>query len=41
MNVIMNPKTIFTVHGVLNLLHGLMFFFGGEAMFREAVSDIT
>ena len=41
MNVIMNPKIIFTVLGVLNLVHGLMFFFGGEAMYREAAPDIT
>ena len=40
MNVIISPETIFTVTGVLMLLHGAMFFFGAEDLAATGVPNI-
>ena len=45
MNTLKNPKVIFIVIGVINLLHGLLFFFGGAEVLtasfpeREEISE--
>ena len=41
MNVIMSPKTVFTVTGILMLLHGIMFFFGARDMVTTGVPNIS
>mgnify|MGYP000844140073 FL=1 len=47
MNTLKNPKVIFIVIGVINLLHGLLFFFGGAEVLTasfpemEEISDET
>ena len=41
MNVLMSPKTIFTVVGILILVHGAMFFFGAGHMATTGVPNIS
>ena len=41
MKVIMSPKTVFTVAGVLMLLHGTMFFFGAEDLAATGIPNIS
>ena len=41
MNVLMSPKTIFTVVGILILGHGAMFFFGAGDMATTGVPNIS
>ena len=41
MNVMMSPKTIFTVVGILILGHGAMFFFGARDMATTGVPNIS
>ena len=41
MKLIMNPKIVFTVIGILNLLHGLMLLFGAESMYREMAPGLS
>ena len=41
MNVLMSPQTIFTVVGILILVHGAMFFFGAGHMATTGVPNIS
>ena len=41
MNVLMNPKIIFIVFGVINILHGLGFLFGGGEVFTGSISTLN
>ena len=37
----MNPKIIFIVFGVINILHGLGFLFGGGEVFTGSISTLN
>ena len=41
MNVLINPKIIFIVFGVINILHGLGFLFGGGEVFTGSISTLN
>ena len=41
MNVLMNQKIIFIVFGVINILHGLGFLFGGGEVFTGSISTLN
>ena len=41
MKLIMNPKIVFTVIGILNILHGLMLLFGAESMYKEMAPGLS
>ena len=37
----MNPKIVFTVIAILNLIHGLMLLFGAESMYMEMAPGLS
>ena len=41
MKILMNPKIVFTVIGILNLLHGFMLLFGAESMYMEMAPGLS
>ena len=40
MKMLKNPKVIFIVIGVINLLHGLLFFFGGAEVLTASFPEM-
>ena len=40
MNTLKNPKVIFIVIGVINLLHGILFFFGGAEVLTASFPEM-
>ena len=40
MKTLKNPKVIFFVIGVINLLHGLLFFFGGAEVLTASFPEM-
>ena len=37
----MNPKIVFTVIAILNIIHGLLLLFGAESMYMEMAPDLS
>tara|TARA_B100000686_G_C16048956_1_gene598975 strand:- start:26 stop:442 length:417 start_codon:yes stop_codon:yes gene_type:complete len=41
MKILMNPKIVFTVIAILNIIHGLLLLFGAESMYMEMAPGLS